>query len=67
MLTSDDEVPQAPRPWFEQPKPVLRTTGTGFDTEAHVVSGPEPVEGQREWPPMTYPNIHRGVPPSPRS
>lgn len=31
------------------------TTGTGFDTEAHEVSAREPVEGQREWPPMNIP------------
>lgn len=63
MLASDDEQPERPKPWWEHPKPVMQVSGSGFDTEARIVTPDrEPITSADDWPPR----FHSGVPPSPR-
>lgn len=53
-------------PWFEEPKPILRRTGSGFDAEARFVT-PEHEPAPDDWPPVfTSGQPHSGMPPSPR-
>jgi hypothetical protein len=62
-----------PQPWWAKPKPVIQTSGTGFNTEARIVAPSDDSE-QTALPhsPMSDAHSlmpgrqHGGVPPSPR-
>lgn len=63
------------RPGWAQPALVLRRTGSGFDTEARIVTPDhESAKPADDWPPIfttsgspaTWGQPHSGMPPSPR-
>lgn len=70
MLTDDGHS----RPWWKEPKPVMQHSGTGYDSEARIVtpdemSEPEPEPWLDSWSPeFSAQRVGRshGVPPSPR-